>query len=80
MSNLQGGNDAFQENEIQEILINERRIIKEKSNREDKGQNVNVKDAKYQNVLESNLQYHSCKKLILNVDLVVKDYKGQVLI
>jgi len=60
MSNLQGGNDAFQENEIQEILINERRIIKEKSNLKDKGQNANVKDAKYQNVLESNLQYHTC--------------------
>ena len=28
----------------------------------------------------TNLQYHTCKKLILNVELVAKTYKGEIII
>lgn len=33
-----------------------------------------------QKKIENNLKYHTCKKLILNVDLVIKNFKGDVIV
>ena len=67
MKNLLGGSDAFQENELQQLLMHDHNKVKKKE------KTGNQK-------FENNLKYHTCKKLILNVDLVVKNFKGEVIV
>ena len=81
MKNLQGGSDAFQENELQQLLIHDKKVNKtQRSFQTDNQDSRGAQEFKDQKRLETNLQYHTCKKLILNVELVVKNYKGEIVI
>jgi len=81
IKNLYGGSDAFQENELQELLIAEKKLKKSQANLFEKTEEgYEIKDTSKMDSINSNLLYHTCKKLIFKVELVIKDSQGNFLI
>lgn len=81
IKNLWGGSDAFQEHELQELLITEKKLKRSQPTLFEKTQEgYEIKDTSKMDSINSNLSYQTCKKLIFKVELVVKNSRGEFLI
>jgi hypothetical protein len=79
LKNLFGGSDAFTNNELQDLLLQEKTLSKAQPQQtpvlEKTRTAIEIRDAS-----SSNLSYESCKKLILQVELVIKNRKGEIVV